>query len=188
VNGDSLLDLVIPNSAARACPFFSETPRNLCAACGLLRGIRPYVVAIADFNLDTRPDLAVSNAGQNSFPFCWETAMGHSASTPFRLERTLRPEAMDANRDGRPTSPWLLQHRRRLRPAGDGRGFTRTDYLRALSAGLAIGTWTRWLRRPRRGNSTMATTCRSCAVVKTAVRIEGRLPTPAHPYRAALGT
>jgi len=107
-NGDGKLDVVITNFANQDISVqlgHGDGSFNQAANSPIHIGHRPSSVAVADFNLDGKPDIAVSNAEDNNVVILLGRGDGTFTQPNSPLTAQLRPVAIvvaDFNHDGKP--------------------------------------------------------------------------------------
>ncbi|MBS1492628.1 MAG: T9SS type A sorting domain-containing protein [Bacteroidetes bacterium] len=115
LNGDGLPDVVVPNNTAASVSVFfntttvgSSTP-TFGTRADFTAGTTVWSVAIADFNLDGKPDIVCANRGSSSASYFLNTTTTGSATPSFTAKTDLAVGSTpfgvgvgDLNCDGKP--------------------------------------------------------------------------------------
>lgn len=106
LNGDKKLDLIVTNSGGTTITVLlndgtGKYPAPLTKSYNV--GTNPSAVAVADFNGDGKPDIAVANQGSNSITVLFNDGSGGFGGAPVTLTTGKGPSAilaLDYNGDG----------------------------------------------------------------------------------------
>jgi hypothetical protein len=115
INGDGKPDLVVANTGNNNVGVLlnttatNATTASFAAQQTFAVGSNPFAVAVGDFNLDGKPDIAVANAGANNVGVLLNMTATNATTASFAAQQTFAvgkaPEALfvkDFDGDGRP--------------------------------------------------------------------------------------